>query len=204
MFIGRWNKSVILTYIGLIVSIFGIYICFNNLNKINIAISCLIIAGICDLFDGAIARKCKRIEEEKKFGVELDSLVDVIDFIALPIAIFFGLQLNTWYNLLLIGLFAICGIARLAYFNSTLEDSSNPVQYYWGLPVTYTALIFPIVYLLKYIVPSNVFNAIFTLLIGLVAILNIVKIKFIKPKGKAYLFFGILAIAVLVLYLGVL
>ena len=204
MFIGKWNKSVILTYIGLIVSIFGIFICFNSESSINLSISCLIIAGICDLFDGAIARKCKRTDEEKNFGIELDSLVDAIDFIALPIAIFFSLQMNTWYQFIIIAIFAICGIARLAYFNITIEDNNKPVKYYIGLPVTYTALVFPIFYLLNYILPLYIFNIIYTILIAFVAILNITNIKIAKPKGIAYLILSFLAIVVLALYLGVL
>ena len=205
MFIGKWNKSVILTYIGLAVSIFGILICFNNNEKsIGFAMSCLIIAGICDLFDGQLARKCKRTEQEKNFGIELDSLVDAIDFIALPIAIFLRLQMNTWYHYIIMVIFAICGIARLAYFNIMVEDNNKPVKYYMGLPVTYTALIFPIFYLLKYIIPLNIFNILYTALIILVAVLNIINIKIKKPKGIAYLIFPLLAIIILVLYLGVL
>ena len=205
MFIGKWNKSVILTYMGLAISIFGIFMCFNNNeNSVNLAISCLIIAGICDLFDGQLARKCKRTEQEKNFGIELDSLVDTIDFIALPIAIFLKLQMNEWYHFLIIAIFAICGIARLAHFNITIEDNSKPVKYYTGLPVTYTALIFPTFYLLKYIMPLNIFSIIYTLLILFVAILNIVNIKIKKPKGISYLIFPLLAIIMLILYLGVL
>ncbi len=205
MFIGKWNKSVILTYIGLAVSIFGILICFNNNEKsIGFAMSCLIIAGICDLFDGQLARKCKRTEQEKNFGIELDSLVDTIDFIALPIAIFLRLQMNTWYHYIIMVIFAICGIARLAYFNIMVEDNNKPVKYYMGLPVTYTALIFPVFYLLKYILPLNIFSIIYTVLIAIVAVLNIINIKIIKPKGMAYLVFSLLAIIMLILYLGVL
>ena len=205
MFIGKWNKSVILTYIGLAVSIFGILICFNNNEKsIGFAMSCLIIAGICDLFDGQLARKCKRTEQEKNFGIELDSLVDAIDFIALPIAIFLRLQMNTWYHYIIMVIFAICGIARLAYFNIMVEDNNKPVKYYMGLPVTYTALIFPVFYLLKYILPLNIFSIIYTVLIAIVAVLNIINIKIIKPKGMAYLVFSLLAIIMLILYLGVL
>ena len=205
MFIGKWNKSVILTYIGLAVSIFGILICFNNNEKsIGFAMSCLIIAGICDLFDGQLARKCKRTEQEKNFGIELDSLVDAIDFIALPIVIFLRLQMNTWYHYIIMVIFAICGIARLAYFNIMVEDNNKPVKYYMGLPVTYTALIFPVFYLLKYILPLNIFSIIYTGLIAIVAVLNIINIKIIKPKGMAYLVFSLLAIIMLILYLGVL
>lgn len=205
MFIGKWNKSVILTYIGLAVSIFGIFECFNySENGTNLAMSCLIIAGICDLFDGAVARKCKRTEQEKNFGIELDSLVDTIDFIVLPIAIFLKLGMNNWYHFLIITLFAICGIARLAYFNIIVEDNSKPAKYYLGLPVTYAALIFSVFYLLKYILPLNIFSIIYTMLIAIVALLNIINIKTIKPKGIAYIFFSLLAITMLILYLGVL
>lgn len=204
MIIGKWNKSVILTYIGLLVSICGIYMCFCVDNSINLAMSCLIIAGICDLFDGFVARKCKRSEEEKNFGVQLDSLVDVMNFIALPVAIFLRIGLTSYYSAIVFGIFAICGIARLAYFNITVENNNMPVKYYSGLPVTYSAMIFPLLYLLRYIMDFNIFKNIYTLIIFLVAILNIVNIKIVKPKGIAYVLFPILAIAVLILYLVVL
>ena len=202
MIIGKWNKSVILTYIGLIFSMFGIFICITKENSINIAMCCLIISGICDLFDGFIARKCKRTEEEKMFGIQLDSLVDVVNFIAFPIVIF--ININSYYNLLAFIIFGICGIARLADFNIKVENSGQPIKYYTGLPVTYTALIFPLIYLLKYILPLNLFNIIFTISIYLVSVLNVLNIKLLKPKGIAYLFFSFLAIIVLVLYWGVL
>lgn len=204
MVIGKWNKSVILTYIGLLISIFGIYVCFNIEDGIRWAMICLMIAGICDLFDGVIARKCKRNDEEKNFGIQLDSLVDVMNFIALPIAIFFKVGMNSWYNIIVIGIFAICGIARLAHFNIMVENNNTPVKYYSGLPVTYSAMIFPILYLLSYIIHQNIFNVIYTFIILIVAILNILNIKIVKPKGFAYLLFSILAIVMVVLYLGVL
>ena len=86
MVIGKWNKSVILTYAGLLVAVLGIFLAFTQ-EKINYAFCCLMVAGVCDLFDGMVARRCKRTEEEKMFGIELDSLVDVVSFIALPICI---------------------------------------------------------------------------------------------------------------------
>ena len=64
MIVGKWNKSVILTYVGLLFAIFGMYTSII-LGNTQYTISCLIIAGMCDLFDGFIARKIKRNEEEK-------------------------------------------------------------------------------------------------------------------------------------------
>ena len=88
MFIGKYDKSVIVTYLGTLSSMIGIYFVLGGeIPRITGAIICLMIAGICDLFDGTIARRCKRTEEEKMFGVELDSLIDVVNFLAFPIII---------------------------------------------------------------------------------------------------------------------
>ena len=52
--IGFYNYSVILTYIGLVSSVFGITQVFEN--HMSIAFLCLLLSGICDLFDGKISR----------------------------------------------------------------------------------------------------------------------------------------------------
>ena len=94
--IGKWNKSVILTYFGLTVAILGILLVLFGIN-IKYAFICLIVSGICDLFDGTIARRCKRTKEEKAFGIELDSLVDVSSFIALPLVILVSINTRLIY-----------------------------------------------------------------------------------------------------------
>lgn len=204
MIIGKWNKSVIMTYVGMSFSILGIYFSFNK--NILYALSCLIVAGLCDLVDGAIARKCKRDESEKQFGIELDSLVDVISFIAFPIVIYINMGLNNWYYIPLYMIYSISGICRLAYFNISLEEDNKdiPVKYYTGLPVTFAALLIPIFYLISYLIPSNIHNIYFTLVLLVISILFILNIKIKKPSLKIYPLFFILAIIVLILFLVVL
>ena len=85
MLIGFYGASVILTYVGLSFSIVGMAFAFSG--HIPTAIMCLIIAGVCDMFNGTIARACKRTDKEKKFGIQLDSLVDVVSFGVFPIVI---------------------------------------------------------------------------------------------------------------------
>ena len=171
---------------------------------IKYAFACFMVAGVCDLFDGAVARKCERTEEEKAFGVQIDSLVDMISFIALPITIFVALGMTHIYQIALYVIYAICGVARLAYFNVMTADENGPIRYYTGLPVTYAALIFPVLYLAKYVLASNIFEIFYTLLIFVVAALFVLKVKMVKPRGIAYAFFGLLSIVMLVLYLVVL
>ena len=201
--IGKWNRSVFLTYLGMIAAVFGMFLAFR-VDNVNYAYACLMIAGVCDLFDGAIARRVKRNEEEKAFGVQLDSLVDVISFVALPITVFVASGLTSFWYMPVYALFAISGIARLAYFNIMTADSEAPIKFYTGLPVTYSALIFPVVNLVKYVADDMVYKIVMVTAILVVALLGVLRINIIKPKGIAYVFFGLLAIGMLVLYLGIL
>jgi CDP-diacylglycerol---serine O-phosphatidyltransferase len=193
MFVGKYNKSVILTYAGVAISVFGIFLALNK--HVNYAMLCLIVAGICDLFDGKIARMCKRTEEEESFGIQIDSLADMIDFVAFPVIIFYGLGLTSSFHIAIYVLYTLCAIARLGFFNITVAGlkKEEPLKYYNGLPVTYAALIFPLVWLLSFAVSAGLFGVIFTAAIALVALLFILNIKIAKPKGLAYIFFIVLA-----------
>ncbi|SCW26928.1 CDP-diacylglycerol---serine O-phosphatidyltransferase [Ruminococcaceae bacterium YRB3002] len=203
MIIGKWNRSVILTYLGMVSAVFGMYLALVA-DKVNYAYACLMIAGVCDLFDGAVARKVKRDEEEKAFGVQLDSLVDVMSFIALPVTIFVASGLKSIWFMPLFALFAISGIARLAYFNIMTADSEQPIRYYTGLPVTYSALIFPVVNLIGLVADELIYRIVYVIAILAVAVLGVMRISIVKPRGIAYVFFGLLAIGMLILYLVVL
>ncbi len=199
--IGKWNKSVILTYIGLSISMLGIMLVIANIN-IKYSFICLMFAGICDLFDGTIARRCKRTKEEKAFGIELDSLVDVISFIALPLIIL-GRINNKLYYLPVYIVYSIFAVARLAYFNIIVPNDNKPVKYYEGLPVTYAALIFPIAFLLSYIIKENIFTIIYNFIFLIISILFILKIRFPKPKLFSSILLLMSAVIVTIIYLVV-
>ena len=198
--VGMWNPSVILTYVGMAFAVVGMFLAFKG-ERINYSLICLIVSGVCDLFDGAVARKVKRTEEEKAFGIELDSLVDVISFIALPLTIFMAMGMTRVLHLCIYLFYTLTGIARLGYFNVATADSEGPVKYYMGLPVTYVALVFPVVYLLKYVTPDTVFQVLYTVAILVVTVLELIKVKIAKPRGIAYGFFGLLAVGAIVLYM---
>ena len=171
MFIGKYNKSVILTFLGLISSTLGI--CFTINNRISFAIICLITSGICDLFDGKIARMCKRDDIEKDFGVQIDSLVDVISFLALPAYVSSGIIRLAWFNI-----------------NSNKEDA---IKYYIGLPVTYASLIIPLFYIINLILNFN-FSYIYVILYVFMSVTFILNVKIKKPTGIWYGIFIFLAI----------
>ena len=201
--IGKWNRSVIATYLGMLLAVASMILFMAD--KMPYGMMCFMASGICDMFDGTIARMCKRTEEEKNFGIQLDSLADVIDFIAVPIVLVTKVCGITWYSVLSCALYAVFGIARLAYFNvcqEENEDKDSPIKFYIGLPVTYAALIFSVSYLATLWFDMEVTGYILCGVMALTAILYILKIKVIKPRKIGYIFFLLLAVFLFILYYG--
>lgn len=196
MFIGCYNKSVILTYIGVAVAIFPF-----SIKNIKVSIICLIIAGLCDLFDGPIARKCKnRTDTEKAFGIQIDSLADVCISLILPSYILISLnikynQINIWVTYLVCIIYILAGITRLGYFN-IITKIDEPTKVYKGLPVTYAALVIPVTYLFlagAYIDAIVIGLVVAYLILALAFVLNI---EYKKPSKIMCIVFVLLAIIV--------
>lgn len=187
MFIGKYNKAAIVTYLGTISSIIGIFMAMRQ--RIKTSIICLVLSGIFDMFDGKVARSSKnRTESDKNYGVEIDSLSDTICFVVLPIIIFYEMGMNRWYNAIIYVLYGLAGIIRLAYFNISTTNS-EPIKKYTGLPVTSAAIILPLVFLLSLTLKKELYFMIASVVMALVGFLFISKIKIPKPKGNIiYLF----------------
>ena len=93
MFLGIYDYTVILTYISLGISVFGISRALEG--DFKVAIFCLALSGLCDMFDGKIARtKKNRTDDEKNFGIQIDSLCDVVCFGIFPVMICYCLGVN--------------------------------------------------------------------------------------------------------------
>jgi CDP-diacylglycerol---serine O-phosphatidyltransferase len=99
------------------------------------AFALLLVALVCDLADGAIARGQHRASP---FGADLDSLADVVSFGVAPAVLGFTLGLRGFWDVIVLCLFVCCGASRLARFNVTLERLSagtGKVTYYEGTPI---------------------------------------------------------------------
>lgn len=198
--IGFYNYSVILTYVGLVSSIVGMTFAVSG--KYKLAIFCLAFSGLCDMFDGKIARAMKnRTEDEKRFGIQIDSLCDVICFGAFPIVICYCVGLNTLPGIMILAAYGVASVIRLGYFNvmeeKRQEETSEARVYYEGLPITTMAIILPIVYMMK-----PYFGEYFIVILHIVtlvtAFLLILRFKLKKPGNKTLaVLVGIVALAVL-------
>ena len=120
MFIGKFNRTVIVTYLSIVAFLVGAYYSIFEGN-IAAGIICLVVSGLCDTFDGKIARMVKnRTEEDKQFGIQIDSLADVVAFTLSPLMVFYGYILKYGVDIhpaLIIAAstaLIVCGITRLA------------------------------------------------------------------------------------------
>ncbi len=205
--LGFYDYTVILTYISLISAGFGIFISLHGTGHPYIGTFFLLFCGLCDAFDGKIARtKVDRTEDECKFGIQIDSLCDLVAFGVLPACIGEALVWNSSLNdvpipntgnflnivgpvllFMILMLYVLAAMIRLAYFNVMEEKrqkAENGVRKsYEGLPVTSSALIFPFVMLLQFLTPKD-FSIIYFVALTITAFLFVSKISIKKPQMK--------------------
>ena len=75
--IGVYDYTVLATYLSLAFGVSGILAAMNG--SPYSALLCLMVSGLLDAFDGRIARtKKNRTEQEKRFGIQIDSLNDCL------------------------------------------------------------------------------------------------------------------------------
>ncbi len=146
--LGVYNYTVILTYIGMISGFTGITLVVQG--DIHKALICLIVSGICDMFDGKIASTRKRTACEKRYGVQIDSLSDLICFGVLPAVMVSSICRNSIAGYCTCSLYVLSSLIRLAWFNVDEEERqsncSGQRQYYLGLPVTLAAVFVPLAF----------------------------------------------------------
>ena len=188
IFFGVYHPSVLLTYLGLSLSLYGVF--FSK--SLAFSLILLILAGLCDTFDGMVANAFQRNDLEKAFGVQIDSLSDLISFGVFPVQIY--LQYFAKFGVvsfLLSVLYLLSVVTRLAYFNVSDGEKKD---YFTGLAVTYASFFIPLYGLLSVyfsiekILPGEILYA-------LLAFFFVFNFKMKKPSLKIRI--GLLFLAVL-------
>lgn len=225
--IGFYDYTVILTYMSLLSAGTGIVVSLSGSGHPYLGIFFLLFCGLCDAFDGIVARtKKNRTDIEKKFGIQIDSLSDLVAFGVLPACIgaallrvspfikHFFVNGQSWYcGIIYYALYAIlilyilAALIRLAYFNVTEEErqekEKGPRKLYIGLPVTSSALIFPTVLLIQYLVSIDI-TIIYFIVMILTGLAFLLKFKLKKVGLKGILFMvliGVIEFIILGIYI---
>ena len=179
---------MLLTYLGLSISLYGVF--FSKTLAFSLIL--LILAGLCDTFDGMVANAFQRNELEKAFGVQIDSLSDLISFGVFPVQIYlqyfakFGI-----FSFLLSAVYLLTVVTRLAYFNASGGEKRD---YFTGLAVTYASFFIPlyglfsVYFSIEKILPGE-------LLYALLAFFFVFNFRMKKPSLKIRI--GLLLLAIL-------
>lgn len=189
--IGFYDYTVILTYISFLSAVSGIF-CASS-GYLRWAIFFLAFSGFCDMFDGKIARtKKNRTEDEKSFGIQIDSLCDVVCFGVLPIVICYKIGMNHIYGMVILALYGLAGMIRLGYFNvmeaRRQAETEEARKYYQGLPITSMAIALPLLFVVSPLFPSRgVFVGVLHVVVALVGFLFIFDFRLRKPSVKEVL-----------------
>jgi CDP-diacylglycerol---serine O-phosphatidyltransferase len=139
--------------------------------RMELAVGAIVFAAILDGLDGRVARM---IKGQSKFGAELDSLADFVNFGVAPGLILYFWQLHELNNVGWIAAmtFAISGGLRLARFNATMDDPNKPAfaaKFFTGVPApagAITVLLPVYVAFLGGPMPPATLTAFYTLLIA--------------------------------------
>lgn len=199
--IGFYDYTVVLTFVSLVSSVLGMTQAMDG--RFRTALVCLAISGLCDTFDGKIARSKKnRTDDQKLYGIQLDSLCDVVCFGVFPAMICYLMGMNGVLSIVVLCYFVLCGVIRLAYFNvlETNRQNGDPdsEKVYHGLPITSIAVILPLVFVLGIFVTDQVFLYMLFATMLIVGTLYIVDFRLRKPKDwMIYALIGIVACAVI-------
>lgn len=160
-FIGVYDYTVWLTYLSLASAMVGLI--QTGRGSLKLAVFCIMFSGFCDMFDGMVARTKKdRTQDEKNFGIQIDSLVDVIAFGVLPAAVFYACGVQSVLGIAVLVFYVTCGVSRLGFFNLLeTKRQANPeesacLKTYRGMPITTSAMITPVVCAAAWLLPYPV------------------------------------------------
>jgi len=180
----RLSRSIVPNLFTVLNIFFG-FLCIVQAVKGRFVVAAwyIIFAAICDTLDGVMARLTKSASE---FGVELDSLADVVSFGAAPSVLFYTLVLQNYgpFGMLVASSQLIFGALRLARFNVQLVGFSK--EYFIGVPIPLSALTL-VSYILFFspekILAEPIFQHVFIALILCCGLLMVSTIRYpVLPK----------------------
>lgn len=183
LFIGQYRLCDLITMCSTLSATIGIILALNGHTSIPFLL--LFICCICDSIDGLVARRRKNTTFETSYGVELDSLSDMIAFGVFPAV----LALTTvcykffWF---VAPLYVLAGLIRLTYFNALNINKLNEKGYFRGVPITAIALVYPLFYFIK-IINIKVYSVTTIALFIILGTLFISNIRVKKPNLEAIL-----------------
>ncbi|MCL2391081.1 MAG: CDP-alcohol phosphatidyltransferase family protein [Oscillospiraceae bacterium] len=206
--IGYYGIWAALTYLSIVSAVLGMFLALNG--NLGFAIVCLMISGLCDMFDGTVARMRHRTENQESYGIQIDALADIVAFGVFPVVIGFSAGAHLiFYNNTGLGLgfsiaigsvYILAALIRLAYFNAQeieLKTKGERRTYYEGMPVTFVAILIPLVYAICLIFEIELAH-VYNVMLLIIAAAFLLRIRIPKVRGRYLLAFLLIGLPIAV------
>ena len=209
--IGVYDYTVLFTYLSLVSSVIGIFFTIQG-NPVY-GVLCIMLSGFFVFFDGKIASlKRNRTDLAKKFGIQIDSLADLVAFGVLPSCVGFCLLKQSVFfqefcnesivghvifygSVVILIFYLLAALIRLAYYNVTeverQKQETGSRSYFVGLPVTSSSVVFPMVFMISKIFSLELAIVYFITMI-IVGFAFILKFSVKEPQWKGLLIIALL------------
>jgi phosphatidylserine synthase len=144
----------------------------------------LLWAVVLDWSDGLIARRMKgRTADQRAFGAQLDSLIDIVSFSVAPALLLLSVgRFSFWF---LPGAFVVLatGVMRLSHFNvfGLLNEAT-----YRGLALDNNVIVLALLFVFEPVVGTTIFAAVVYVALMALAVLNVAPIETPKLGGRWY------------------
>ncbi|MCL2365541.1 MAG: CDP-alcohol phosphatidyltransferase family protein [Oscillospiraceae bacterium] len=206
--IGYYGTWVTLTYLSIVSAVLGMFLALQG--YIGFAVICLMICGLCDMFDGPVARMRDRTKDQESYGIQVDALADIISFGVFPVVlgysagiyqIFPGLpNLGIITSMAVAALYILAALIRLAYFNVIeikLHDNGERRTHYEGMPVTFVAILIPLIYAIC-VVYDIALAGVYNVMLVIIAAAFLVKVKVPKVRGRYLIIFLLIGLPIVI------
>ena len=180
---------------GLLSAVLAIY--FAIVGNFPAAMIGLVWSVFFDWSDGNIARRMKdRTDEQRSFGGQMDSLIDIVSFGICPAVVLLSYgDFSPWF---IPGAFLIAaaGVLRLSYFNVFgLADKSS----FQGLAIDNNGIFLVLIFAINSFVSTSSFTILLYITILALAVLNVASIR--TPKLSSGSWYYVIALYTLVMTL---
>lgn len=184
--IGFYDYTVVLTICSILSSVVGMTRAMEG--HFRMAVILLALAGLFDAFDGKVARSKKnRTDDERLYGIQLDSIADIVSFGVFPAMIAYLMGMRELIDIVILCLYVVSGVIRLSFFN-VLETKRfyNPTDeesVFHGLPITSISVFLPVSVLISFTMSEQQFIMLLRCIMLIIGILFVIDFKMRKPKN---------------------
>ena len=200
-FIGHYNPADLITMAGLVCSVVACFLLAQGHYIVSMVF--YILALLADTFDGKVARKLNiQDPHEKSYGIQLDSICDMVSFGVVPAVMAFMLGYNSPFDVIIYAIFVTCGAIRLAHYNTdaVLSAPGEKHNSFTALPLPHSAMYFILMLDIHLLTVSadgvNGFvHWLFRLFFLGLGIAYILRFKFPRPNKNVMMFLAIWMLA---------